>query len=107
MREVINKIVGVEEKADKIIADARKEAAQLLARTDEELSHRLREARERERERGAALQDEIDLRESRRVKEALEQVRQRHGGAEPEKVEGLARKVADRIIHTVFDDHNP
>lgn len=104
MREVINKIAGVEQKADKIIADARTAAAQLLSRTDEELNNRLREARERERERGASLQAAINEQETRRVRDALERERQRHAGADPGQIERLARKVADRIIHTVFDD---
>ncbi len=107
MREVIEKIVGVEQKADRVISEARTAAAQLLSRTDEELTGRIREAREKERERGASLQEAIDVRENGRVRDALEQERQRHAGVDLEKVETLARKVADRIIHTVFDDTNP
>jgi len=107
MREVINKIAGVEQKADKIITDARTAAAQLLSRTDEELTRQLREARERERERGAVLQSAMDEQEARRVREALEREGQRHAGADPGQIEKLARKVADRIVHTVFDDTAP
>jgi vacuolar-type H+-ATPase subunit H len=93
MLEALNDVLEAEERADRAIEEARREAAELRTAFSDEESAAVRNAQvaadQRVRERIAAYREEYD----RRVEHAAQRLRAESQAFAPERMEGFERAV--------------
>lgn len=98
MREAIQDVLDAEQKADRLLEEARQEASRLRAEFSEEENRSLREARgaadRRVRERIAEIRDEQD----RRVEATRERLRDERRSFASQGVPGFDRAVTRLVV---------